>query len=203
MFYLIGVGHRVQAKQVGAEDSKVQMLYRDCLVRVIREKRPILIAEEFSDHALRHVSELKRAQHQSITRAVAESEGVEHRFCDPDEETRRRIGYVEGGAIVQELAWNSDEELPNAEMNDRGFATEVAKYWPIREQFWLDQLRDVLEKDAIFVCGDAHIESLGRLLDRNTIRWEIVERQIGVTQADKEWWRRVTAYLEAHPELYD
>jgi hypothetical protein len=203
MFHLIGVAHRVQSKQNNAADSDSHKEFRSCVSRAIEQFKPVLVAEEFSDHALRKLSEDTGMQQESVTRAVAESFKVEHRFCDPDRAARAKMGYIEGTELALEIAMNNDEGLSNDEVNDRGFAIEVAKYWPLREQFWLGELDDVIDKDVIFICGDVHIESFQELLKRNGIDSGVLVRHIGVTQSEDEFWNRVTAYLEAHPELRD
>src|SRR5260370_20334070 len=134
MFYIIGVAHQVQFKQEGADDSEDQKQFCNALASAIERFKPALVGEEFSEHALKQ----QGADYESLTKAVANSLRVEHRFCDPDADTRAKLKYREGTEIALELT--SDRSLSNAEINDRGFAIEVAKYWPIREKFWLDQL---------------------------------------------------------------
>ena len=94
-----------------------------------------------------------------------------------------------------------NEGLSTAEVNLRGFAIEVARYWPRRGKCWLEQLADVCDKDVVFVCGDAHVESFSELLTRNAINSKVLARHIGVTKDDDEFSKRVLVYLEAHPEL--
>jgi len=203
MFYIIGVAHRVQCRQGNTADSEDQKNYRQCLEETVRAVKPVVVAEEYSRHALKQLEKSNGAEYESIARAVAESLVVEHRFCDPEPEARARLGYREGTEIALQIFMHDAENRSNSEINDRGFAIEVARYWPIREKYWLDQLDDVKQQDLVFVCGDAHIESFGELLIRNSIGSTIVGRHFGVTQRDDEWWNRTRSYLEAHPELYE
>ena len=203
MFYLIGVAHRVQSKQKHAADSDGQKEFRDCISRAIEQFTPVLVAEEFSDYALRKLSEERGIQEESVTKVIAESLKVEHRFCDPDAEDRARMGYIEGTWLALDIAMNNCEGFSNDEINSRGFAIEAAKYWPLREQFWLGKLGDVLDKNVVFACGDVHIESFRMLLKQNNVDSIVLARHIGVTQGEDESWNRVMAYLEAHPELRD
>ncbi len=202
MFHLIGVAHRVQAQKKGEELSADQKEFVKRLGDAIKAIKPVLVAEEFSEHALRKLSKDNGTEFESVTRTVAESCGVEYRGCDPDDAARKKMGYVEGSDIALRLAMSDDGNgLSNAEINDRGFATEVAKYWPLREAFWLDQLRDVLEREVVFVCGDAHIESFREVLKRNKVDSDVLHRGIGVSRRDAEFWATVMKYLAAHPEL--
>jgi hypothetical protein len=93
------------------------------------------------------------------------------------------------------------DSLTNEQIETIAFATEVAKYWPLREKFWLDQLGDVLDKSVIFICGDAHLESFQQLVAGTAIESQIIARRIGVNQSDDAFWGRVLAYVSAHPEL--
>ena len=202
MFHLIGVAHRVQSKKKGEELSADQKELVKRLGDAIKTVKPALVAEEFSEHALQKLSKDNGTEFEPITRPAAESCDVKYRGCDPDDAARKKIGYVEGSDITLRIAMSADGNgLSNAEINNRGFATEVAKYWPLREKFWLDQLGDVLDKSVIFICGDAHLESFQQLVAGKAIESQIIARHIGVNQSDDAFWGRVLAYVSAHPEL--
>jgi hypothetical protein len=203
MFYIIGVAHRVQCKQKDAADSEDQKKFRHCLADITVRSKPVVVAEECSQHTLKQLEKDNGAEYESVTKAVADSLDVKHRYCDPEPEARAKIGYREGTEIALHIAMHNTENLSNAEVNDRGFAIEVAKYWPVREKFWLDQLDDVKHRDLVFVCGDAHIDSFRELLKRNHIDSTVVAQHVGVTPSDDDWWNRTRKYLEVHPELRD
>ena len=96
MFYIIGVAHRVQFKQKSAEDSDAQRELWTCISGAVAQFKPVLIAEEFSEYALAMVSKERGAEQESVTRVIADSCKVKHRFCDADGEARAKMGYVEG-----------------------------------------------------------------------------------------------------------
>jgi hypothetical protein len=202
MFYIIGVAHRAQAKQKRNEDTEEQKHFRKCLAEAIERFKPALIAEEFSEWTLQQLLKDKKAEHESLTKAIADSVKVGHRFCDPDDKARAKMQYVEGTTLGLQIFMRNDENLSNDECSDRGFAIEIARYWPLRERYWLDQLGDVKDKDVVFVCGDAHVESFRELLNRDGINSTIVARHIGVTSSDDAFWDRVKRYLASHPELH-
>jgi hypothetical protein len=201
MFYLIGAAHRVQSRPKNSVDSEDQKAYRACLRDAIGRTLPVLVAEEFSTRALTKARKNDEAEHESITKAVADSLAVAHRFCDPGPEDRKRIGYVEGGELFMPMVMADQDGLTNEQTETIAFATEVAKYWPLREKFWLDQLGDVLDQSVIFICGDAHLESFQQLVAGKAIESQIIARHIGVNQSDDAFWGRVLAYVSAHPEL--
>src|SRR5215813_7512570 len=152
MFHLMGIAHRVQSKKKGEGPSAEQKQFAEYLADAIKKLNPALVAEEFSEHALQKLSKESRTEHESVTRQIAELCGVKYRGCDPNDEARQKIGYVEGSDIALHIFMSvCGNGLSNAEINNRGFATEVAKYWPLRERYWLDQLGDVLDKEVIFV----------------------------------------------------
>lgn len=203
MFYIVGVNHRVQGKQKETADTEDQVKFRKCLVEIIDKVKPAVAAEEYSQYALSQLGKDNGAEHEALAKDVAESVKVAHRFCDPEPEVRKKMGYLEGTAIARQIFMRDTKNLSNAEINDLAFAIEVARFWPVRENFWLSQLDDVKHQDLVFVCDEAHIDSFIKLLGRSHIGARIVERHIGVTQRDDEWWNRVLTYLTLHPELRD
>jgi hypothetical protein len=203
VFFIIGVAHHVQCAKEGVAESGDQKTFHAVLGDSIERFHPLVVAEELSEYVLSRASEETGRKCESLAKMISELSEVEHRFCDPDSEARAQMDYKDGSQLIKDAPMEDDEGLSNEEINDRGFAIEVSKYWPRREQFWLHQLSDVLDKNLIFVCGDAHIESFRELLKRNDVDSIVVERHIGVTQNDDEFWNRVTSYLRAHPDLTD
>jgi hypothetical protein len=68
---------------------------------------------------------------------------------------------------------------------------EIARFFPMREQFWLNHLSEFREQDVVFICGDFHVDRFAKLLDQAAIPNEIVQRGIGVIEEDA----RRMAYL--------
>ena len=128
---------------------------------------------------------------------MADEKGIEHRFCDPTQEERVAIGYMDCRAIWQQ---RMGEMLPGNELYMKAQAIEIACYFPIREQFWLEKLDGCRNESVIFVCGDGHIETFCKLLERESIEHEVVKRGIGRDGRDDEFYRAVQ-YLKEHPEL--
>lgn len=202
MFHLIGVSHRAQMKDKDAEETEFQKDFRACLEQAIKEIRPALVAEELSDYALKKVGLAKGKEQVSLTKEIADLASVKHRFCDPNDIARLKMGYVEGSQIALNLALTSGEDLSNEEINLRGFATEIVRHWPSREKFWLDQLGDACRKTVIFVCGDAHVESFRALLKQHDIDSSIVKRHIGVTEYDDKFSDAIQTYIQRRPDLF-
>ena len=195
MLRIIGVAHRAQSHRPGPDATPAQQAFTGCLNRSIHAVPPAFIAEENSEEAL------AERQETSIAERIADEEEIEHRFCDPNREQRAALHYRDGQTIEIQMLMDNDGGLSDEEIHLEARAIELGHYFPIRERFWLDRLDGCREHDVIFICGNAHIEGFTALLDREGIRYEIVERGIGVTQAEHDDFRRIVEYLEAHPEL--
>jgi hypothetical protein len=195
MLHIIGVAHRAQARGPGVQGTDAQHAFTRCLDRTIQETQPAFVGEEDSEEALANRRET------SIARQVSTARGIEHRFCDPTIAERQALDYKDGQTLELEIFMADTEGLPDDEIHLKGRAIELGRYFPIREKFWLDRLNGCRNQNAAFVCGDAHIETFTRLLEREGVPYRIVERGIGVTNEERGDFRRVVEYLGAHPEL--
>ena len=82
----------------------------------------------------------------------------------------------------------SDEAgLSNDEIFCKARAIEIARYFPLRERFWLNRLNGCRDAQAIFACGDLHIETFGQILSDNDVQYRIVRRGIGLTPEDERF----------------
>src|SRR5580698_2350368 len=95
MLHLIGVSHLAQAYMDGVEKTDAQKAFLAFLKQVIQDVHPIFIAEEQSEENLAEQLII------SIPKEIADSEGIEHRFCDPNNAERRSIGYLRGDEIME------------------------------------------------------------------------------------------------------
>jgi hypothetical protein len=194
MLHIIGLAHRAQARRPGNQLTGAQQAFADCMRRTIEQVRPSFIAEENSEEALAEWHQV------SIAKEIADEKGIEHRFCDPTREQRRAIGYVDGQALELQIFMHDATGLSNEEIRNRARAIEIGRYFPIRETFWLERLSGCRDHEAVFICGDGHIDSFRRLLETNGVAWGVVERGIGLNEED-EWFDAAVRYLNDHPEL--
>jgi len=79
-------------------------------------------------------------------------------------------------------------------------ATEIARYFPLRERFWFDHLPPHRDRDGIFICGDAHVDTFGFLLTRERVEARALVRGLGLDERDRDHYRALQ-YLADHPEL--
>jgi hypothetical protein len=189
MFYLIGVQHSVQSIPVTGVETPSHTEYRACLEQAIHTYKPAVVGEEYNQDALNRAAWNQEPQ-EFFTRNVAQKAGVKPMLCDPDLKTRMAIGY-QSPYCWSQLIDKLSEPVPDSDSELLSKGLEIAFDIPIREQYWLNQLKPFLEKDIIFVCGDAHVESFAELLGSQKILSKVVQRKIGMTpelikQADLE-----------------
>jgi hypothetical protein len=181
-------------KTPDSQATEAQESFESCLRCAIEEVRPAFIGEEHNEDFLCNSGEV------SIAQKVAAGKGIEHRFCDPNTKERQDIGYQDFLMISQRV-WMKEPNLSNEELGIKSRAIEIAQYFPIREQFWLQHLKGSRNVDAIFVCGDIHIDTLGKLLESEGISFKVARRSIGVNEEDRPYYV-AAQYLTEHPELF-
>lgn len=195
MVHLIGLNHRAQSRRLESVRTDAQDALEQVLRGTIQTSQPVLIAEEHSQEALDERQEV------SIAKEIALREGIEHRFCDPTQNERRAIGYINGQSLERDIFMGDAAGISNDEIRLKARAIEMSVYFPIREQFWLERLAGFLGRSVVFVCGNAHIESFGTLLERNRVSHMVVRRGIGGTEEEHRQLERERHYLREHPEI--
>jgi len=202
MIYLIGVEHGVQSRTQGATETAQQTEFRICLEHAIKTYKPTLIAEEFNDDAMKTASFVRQAPQEAFTKQIAEEAGIAHMFCEPDLFTKLDFGYQGTSGWLHHIdgLW---EEIPEPNRSLLAGALEIVKDFPSREEFWLDQMKDVLGQEIVFVCGEGHVETFrDRLLTRN-IKSEILKRKIGMPAELIEKNRQIVEFLRANSDYVE
>jgi hypothetical protein len=199
MLHIIGIDHGVQTRKADEEETEAQQAFSRLLTQSIQDIHPTFIAEEESEQHLLDANKI------SIAERVAHSAGIKHRFCDPNQEERRSMGYIGTNDLLTwhkpRLGYNQSLQLANL----KAMAIEVGQYFLRREQCWLRGLDGCREQDAVFICGDGHIESKSftTLLESEDIPYRILHRGIGLCKDEHERVQGAIEYLRAHPELKD
>lgn len=177
MIFLIGTNHKIQTECESPSPCLQDKFNRfkhyvnatACLNKVAA------IAEETS-------LELERKEGKSIARCIAESMQPPLGYvpCDPDSTERKRLGIPTGIEIYN----NRPPELPIMEEWVTYRDAEVLKYFPAREEFWIERIRPLLPGPVLLICGANHVRTFpSRLGD---IQYEILI---------PDWW-------EADDEIY-
>ncbi len=162
MVYLIGVDHKSQYLASKSSRSLLQFLQQK-----VRQLSIVLIAEELSQEAIEREENLRKTKVDSTARVVAEITDIEHRFCDPNSSERRTLGIPSTSDIRRKLGLKAAQDEAKVKEEER-------KYWPVREEFWLEQIKDRIEEKLMLVCGACHIQGFRSLLERKNCKVEIL-----------------------------
>ena len=197
MLHIIGIDHGVQTRKADEEETEGQQAFSRLVKQSIQDVHPTFVAEEYSEEQLRNTEKI------SVAKQISDSAGIDHRFCDPNQAERKSIGYLRSDEILMRHKARLGFNLSLEQASLKASAIEVGQYFPRREQFWLQRLEGCREQDAVFICGDGHIESksLTTLLESEDIPYKILHRGIGLSEDEHERIQRVIEYLRAHPEL--
>jgi len=179
MIYIIGVDHLIQYKNSIVPDI-IYKQFIDFIEEQIRDYRIDLIAEEFNYEALKHVYH----SDQATVKAIAQGNGIEHRYCDPGLKERKKLG-IPFFADIKDMVrkkHNISEKFIFDTLLRKKIISETIKisrsYWKIREKFWLDKIRDRIDSEILFICGHEHPERFKKLLVENKYDCTIIS----------EWW---------------
>lgn len=159
------VNHKYQLKGFGEEAD--WMAFSSCLSRLVQVRSIDLIAEELNEEALA----LWKAC-ASVAQNVAKLYGIRHLFCDPDSNERKRLGIKTRKEIASDLGYG---RVLTHDQSAEVDAVEK-KYFGIREQCWLDRLREHEFNKALLIIGADHIDSFCRLLTENRLAYELLTR---------------------------
>jgi hypothetical protein len=150
--HLVGLNHahQLEGSKHGAPGAFNQYLTRFCADEDID-----LLAEELSEEAV----SLWQATG-SVAKTVAKRISINHMFCDPQLADRRRLGIRTADEIASDLGYG--RFLTPAQEAIR--TAEERNSWPIREQFWFEELSRVSFKRCAYILGSEHVTTFGALL---------------------------------------
>lgn len=141
---VVGTSHPIQIADLALKPF-LENLCRDFNVRAV--------AEEMNVEAL--------AEHKctsSIPMQIAGGLQMPHRFCDPNNAERAKLGIRQENEIRIQ-AWLSSSTLSESEI-----AAQLTESYAMRERYWLEQLRDLNVWPVLFICGADHVASFCELL---------------------------------------
>ena len=173
MIHLMGVDHAcAQRKQSGLALTDIQRQYQFLVESAIESIRPNLLAEED------HPSYLAGDGAESILLPIAKSHGIPHIFVEADRATQMSLGYKDLNMIKDLLAVRG---TPSAILAN---AHKFAHQFPIREQFWLQQLSKTAANNILLIFGDLHLTTFTALLTARQIPFSIFAEKIGIDLAN-------------------
>jgi hypothetical protein len=170
MIYLLGVDHKVQWDK-SLEETKE---FEQYLKTEIPAKGITFVGEEFSPEVAQNTN-----SEQTTIKAIAEEMGIEHKYCDPDSDKRLELGIKTNKEIEKEIKKQLGYTLyiPHKDMNkfEDLCNAEKAKYFPMRENYWLEQILSEKDKTILFICGSDHIESFNTLLQKTNLQTQVLK----------------------------
>jgi hypothetical protein len=202
VIHLIGVEHSVQSIAIGAKETADQTRYRCCLEEAIERYRPLVVAEEYSEDALNRATYLHGPQ-EFFTGKIAARLGVKHRLCDTSIKAKCLLGCqtAAGWKKLLPRRLEGHDDLAGHACLPEGL--EVVKDFPLRENYWLEQLNDVLHEEVVFVSGDYHVDTFGARLESIGVKSAVVARQIGMEAELIDQNRKVREYVGRHALLIE
>jgi hypothetical protein len=144
---IVGTNHSHQ--YVGRSDGKPDE-FKAYLKALSVNESIDLFAEELNEEAIKRW----KAQ-DSVLRRLARELQKTHVFCDPDSKTRNSLGIP------------SDKQLSDMHPRDEDYKQAQRHFFPIRERYWLQQLKSQKFKKCLFVLGADHVQSFSDILANN------------------------------------
>jgi hypothetical protein len=168
MIYIIGVQHEVQYWD--GSDSPFLISLRDWGSMLNLS----LIAEELNEEAIAKQETFRKQSLASVAQKAASILNLEHRFCDPNTSQRADLKMPTTSEIRESLGLRvgQDEDLVEKE--------EMRRCWPLKENFWLDRIRDKSEEGVLFICGVSHVERFLSLVETNGHTAVVLHKDWGI-----------------------
>ena len=174
MIFLVGVDHLVQYN--GPLLEALRQEFKNFIIDTSRKLRIELIAEEFSLEALHEIySSTKATVHEAATML-----GIDHRFCDPEEQQLRSLGIPYFAEVRDRVRrkYNITSKFILDEKIRRTVELEtgeiIRSYWHLREKFWYDCIKDAMGLNILFICGHEHVDRFRELLRVKGHRCEVI-----------------------------
>ena len=157
--YIVGTDHNFQTGQGCYKAAAAE--FQQYITEICRDLNIRFIGEEMNRDALD-----KAGVEMSVCEMVANDLGLQHRLCDPDSATRKKLGILN----------DSDVEMKKFFKNwSRKIAeTQIFKERRKREEIWLGHVESVGIFPLLFVCGANHVESFSSLLQSKGLRSDVV-----------------------------
>lgn len=186
MIYLLGIRHPLQTEwdRPGPNLSKRFERFKSFLSDTVRSTMVAAIAEETNQEIE------NRTNKKSIARLIAEGmcPPILYIPCEANSEERKALGIP-----TDEEIHNRCRDPGRSEGLEQCRDSELLKYFPLREKFWIERLRQVVVGATLVLCGPDHIRTFFCRLTENGIPckiisfdwWELDEKEYGVLPLDE------------------
>ncbi len=157
-----------------------QRQFAGMVLNTIETYCPALIAEEEHSYYLKHY------QRRSVALDVLTNlkrlgwqKSIEHRFCDPCPTERLRLGIGEDLPYVGSSPCTDLELIQLIQTPREAHLHEIGHRWPVREDFWIEQIGSDLYEEVIFICGALHRITFKQKLETRGVKVAIVAKRVG------------------------
>jgi hypothetical protein len=186
--YLMGCDHQTAqtypiATSLVSSENATRFQFKILILDLLKKHAITAVAEENSAELLR------RSGRRSVPFEAAQQANACHIYCDPTPDEREKLHIEEDLPFFGPSA--PAEWQTRIRSVDESYLHDIAHRWPIREDFWLDQLTEHLQEAVLFVCGDAHRCTFRRRLEKRGIEVKIVAKRYGAAPLSKRYF---TAY---------
>jgi hypothetical protein len=189
--YLIGCDHRDAQtyrndSSLGAAENRRQAELKELILATFSRYQLDLIAEEANADILRNT------QRQSVVYEAACESGITHRFCEPTWDEKNELSIEEDLPFLGPCPPSEWEaRVPST---DIAYRHDIAHRWPIREEFWIKRLGNGVDRNVLFICGDAHRWTFRRRLEAKGIKIRLIAKRVGAQKLRQN-------YFEAYREV--
>jgi len=189
--YLIGCDHRTAQtyrndSSLGAPENRGQAELKELIFATVTRYPLDLIAEEANADILR------KTQRQSVVYEAACESGISHRFCEPTWDEKNELSIEEDLPFLgPSPPFDWEARVPSTGI---AFRHDIAHRWPIREEFWIERLGDLHDRNVLFICGDAHRWTFRRRLEAKGIEVKLIAKRVGAQRLPQN-------YFEAYREV--
>ena len=161
MIYLIGVEHaKSQWEYQDSSNKRFVSSFINIIRRHIKELKVTVIAEELNEDCLE-----QQGVEKSTAQKVAQEFNIRHIFCEPSAREIKELGILSKEEICQQLYHKELWQISDNSLEQQKIDEEHEKYFPKRELFWLDKMKNLKKEIVLFICGKSHVESFRKLLE--------------------------------------
>lgn len=166
MIYIIGVDHKIQSDGIGQANEQQCSLFSLYLEEIIKIFNIDIIVEESNEDAL-NMSMAKNC----VARNIADKLKLKHIFCEPTMRERRELGIPKESEICDMLDLNS---IFLSREDIKKLDEKKKDYFPVRENFWFEQIVDFRDKDMLMIIGAEHTNSFPKVLEKYNCDYKIL-----------------------------
>src|SRR5215475_1905227 len=168
MIYIIGVHHEVQYWD-GSNNP-----FLKSLCNWGSRLKLSVIAEELNQEAITNEEKFQKKPLESVAHRAASLLNLEHRFGEPNTSERADLKIPTTHELRKSLGLRVGQD------EDRVEKEKIRRCWPLRENVWLDRIKDKSQEGILFICGVSHVERFLSLVETNGHRAVVLHKDWGI-----------------------